>query len=199
MHSLQHSPDGESRRQSGGKVFQWVNDQVDPVGHTGTQSFVHAPLVSHGIYNAAFQWCVHFTSLGQLQNRATCYIWGGNQRLPSARILREKCEHGLITAFYSKSHISLRLFCHKERLWLHISNWQIQCTSLSKWTPVRETLTAWRPLVEQWCGAGVVSATDDTGNTHSFLSRAFSNSLVNKLFSPICIQKKKHTGIFLLR
>lgn len=36
--------------------------------------------------------------------------------------------------------------------------------------------------------------------THSFLSRAFSSSLVNKLFSPICIENKQcdisHTLIF---
>lgn len=35
VHSLQHSSDGEPRRQSGGKVFEWVNNQVDPEAHTG--------------------------------------------------------------------------------------------------------------------------------------------------------------------
>lgn len=29
-----------------------------------------------------------------------------------------------------------------------------------------------------------------TGDTHSFLSRAFSSSLVNRLFSPICVGKE---------
>lgn len=34
------------------------------------------------VYNTAIQRCVSFTSSRQLQNRATCYIWGrgGNQR-----------------------------------------------------------------------------------------------------------------------
>lgn len=35
-HSLQHSCDGETWRQSGGKVFQWMDNQINPEGHRET-------------------------------------------------------------------------------------------------------------------------------------------------------------------
>lgn len=60
VRSLQHSPDGEPRRQSDGKVFERVDHQVDPAGHTRNRiSHVHAVLAKQ---------CRRFS--GQLQNGA---------------------------------------------------------------------------------------------------------------------------------
>lgn len=143
-HVLKHSPDGESWRQSGGKVFEWVNNQVDPVGQTGN---------SHIVPSLSLQLCDtekrHLKPENQKVLLSDHILWN----IPWERVM---CMM-MGTARGS----------------------QLKCKCLSKWVP-----NGWCVLIQQ-CEASVLSATADTTDTHSFLSRAFSNSLVNKLFSPI--------------
>lgn len=45
VHSLQHGPDGEAWRESGGEVFEGVDHQVDPEGTHGRRSHCSSVLL----------------------------------------------------------------------------------------------------------------------------------------------------------